>query len=195
MTAHAFLTGGIGAGKSTAAEAFAALGAVIVSTDDAAHRVLAPGGEAEAAVAERWPEVVVGGAIDRRALGRLVFDSPAALYELESITHPAIGRLVASQVAAAGYAPLVLVEIPLPVDLLGMGWPRVVVDAPEDLRIFRLRIRGMEPEEIAGRMAAQPLRDEWLALADHVIDNAGGPEELAAECHRVWLALVGSPPA
>lgn len=195
MTAHAFLTGGIGAGKTAAAAAFADIGAAIVSADHAGHRILAPGGEAEAAVSARWPEVVIDGAIDRRALGRLVFDSPAALFELESITHPAIGKMVASEVAAAGEVPLVLVEIPLPVDILGAGWPRVVVDAPEDLRIFRLRIRGMEPEEIAGRMAAQPLRDEWLALADHVIDNSGGPEELVLECLRVWHALVEPPTA
>ncbi|MBU1494414.1 MAG: dephospho-CoA kinase [Actinobacteria bacterium] len=194
MTAHALLSGGIGSGKSTASAVFVSLGAAVVSADAAGHLVLAPGGEAEAAVAARWPEAVVGGVIDRGALGRLVFSEPGGLLELEAITHPAIARVVASEVEAAGEAPLILVEVPLPIDVLGEGWPRIVVDAPEDLRIFRLRLRGMEPEEIAGRMAVQPRRGEWLALADHVIDNSGGPDELAAECRRVWTALVGRPP-
>ena len=192
MKARALLSGGIGAGKSTAAALFSDLGAAVVSADDAGHRVLAPGGEAEAAVATRWPDAVVDGIIDRRSLGRLVFAEPSGLSELEAITHPAIGRLVRDGVDAGNDAPLVMVEVPLPIDLFGPGWPRVVVDAPEDIRIFRMRLRGMEPDEIAGRMAAQPLRDEWLALADHVIDNSEGPDELASECRRVWLALVGS---
>lgn len=191
MTAHALLSGGIGSGKSTAAAVFESLGAVVVSADSAGHRVLAPGGEAADAVASLWPAAVVGGVIDRRALGRLVFAERRSLLELEAITHPAIARLVRAEVEAAGDAPLILVEVPLPSDLLGPGWPRIVVDAPEDVRIFRLRLGGMEPAEIAGRMAVQPLRAEWLALADHVIDNSGGPDELAAECRRVWEALVG----
>jgi len=194
MTMHALLSGGIGAGKSTAAEVFRTLGAAVVYSDDAGHRVLSPGGEAENAVATRWPDAVVGGIIDRRALGSLVFAEPSGLADLEAITHPAILKLIHAEVAAAD-APLILVEIPLPVDVLGTGWPRIIVDAPEDIRIFRLRLRGMEPDEIAGRMAAQPHSEEWLELADYVLDNSGGPDELEAECRRVWTALVGSPPA
>ncbi len=194
MTGHALLSGGIGSGKSTAAAVFVSLGAVVVSADDAGHRVLGPGGAAEAAVGARWPDAVVDGVIDRRALGRLVFGEQQGLRELEAITHPAISEAIGAEVEAAAGAPLILVEAPLPIDVLGAGWPRVVVDAPEDVRIFRLRLRGMEPDEIAGRMAVQPFREEWLALADYVIDNSGGPDELTAECRRVWTALVGGPP-
>lgn len=192
MTSHALLSGGIGAGKSAAAAVFRRLGAAVIDADDAAHRVLEPGGPAASAVAARWPGSVVEGAIDRRRLGRIVFGEPGAIAELESLSHPAIRSLLAEEVAAAAGAPLVLVEVPLPVDPLGEGWPRIVVDAPEDLRIFRLRLRGMEPNEIAGRMAAQPRREEWLRLADHVIDNGAGLEELEPECRRVWALLVGS---
>ena len=194
MTATALLTGGIGSGKSAAAAVLGRLGAVVVSADEAAHRVLEPGGAAAAEVALRWPEAVVEGRIDRRALGRIVFADPAALAALEAVTHPAVAALLAEQVERAGPAPLVMVEVPLPADIMGEGWPRVVVDAPEDVRIFRLRLRGMEPVEIAGRMAAQPDREGWLARADHVIDNGGDPEQLERECRRVWRALTGSPP-
>jgi dephospho-CoA kinase len=190
MTKHALLSGGIGAGKSAAAAIFRRLGATVIDSDHAAHRVLEPGGAAFDAVSARWPTALVDGVIDRRRLGRLVFGEAGAVAELESITHPAIRSVLAAEVAAASGAPLVLVEVPLPVDPLGAGWPRVVIDAPEDVRIFRLRLRGMEPEEIAGRMAAQPRRDEWLRLADHVIDNGAGLEELEPECRRVWAQLM-----
>jgi dephospho-CoA kinase len=192
MSDRALLTGGIGSGKSAAADIFRSLGAVVVSADDAAHRVLEPGGAAADRVAARWPEAVEEGRIDRRRLGRIVFSSPGALAELEAITHPAIGARLAAEVEAAGPARLVMVEVPLPAQVMGEGWPRVVVDAPEDVRIFRLRLRGMEPGEIAGRMAAQPDRDGWLALADHVVDNGGDLEQLDRECRRVWEALTAA---
>lgn len=165
----------------------------MISADHAGHRVLDPGGPAEDEVAERWPEAVVDGRIDRRALGRIVFSEPGNLADLESITHPAISRLILAEVDAAGAVPLVMVEMALPMDFLGAGWVRVVVDAPEEQRIFRLRLRGMEPEEIAGRMAAQPNRDEWLAMADHVLDNSEDLEHLQDECDRVWRVLTTAP--
>lgn len=193
MTTRALLSGGIGSGKSAAAAVFVEMGAAVISADEAGHRVLQPGGPAEAEVAERWPEAVADGKIDRRALGRIVFSEPGRLVELESITHPAIRTLILSEVEAEGSVPLVMVEIPLPIDFLGPGWVRVVVDAPEDQRIFRLRLRGMEPEEIAGRMAAQPNRAAWLATADHIIDNSEDLEHLRVECHRVWQRLVVDP--
>jgi len=193
MTKRALLSGGIGSGKSAAAAVFAGLGAAVISADEAGHRVLEPGGPAEAEVAYRWPEAVVAGRIDRRVLGRIVFSESGLLADLESITHPAIRTLILSEVEAESAAPLVMVEMPLPIDFLGSGWLRVVVDAPEDQRIFRLRLRGMEPEEIAGRMAAQPDRAAWLAMADHIIDNSQDLEHLQIECLGVWLALVTDP--
>ena len=195
MTTRVLLSGGIGSGKSAAAAVFADLGAAVISADQAGHRVLEPGGPAEAEVAGRWPEAVVAGSIDRRALGRIVFSRPGDLADLESITHPAIRSLILAEVEAEGDVPVVIVEVPLPNDFLGPGWVRVVVDAPEDQRIFRLRLRGMEPEEIAGRMAAQPGRAEWLEMVDHVIDNSGDLEQLRVECQRIWQALVADPSA
>ena len=193
MATRALLSGGIGSGKSAAAALFGDRGAVVISADHAGHRVLDPGGPAEEEVAERWPEAVVDGRIDRRALGRIVFSEPGNLADLESITHPAISRLILAEVDAAGAVPLILVEMALPLDFLGVGWLRVVVDAPEEQRIFRLRLRGMEPEEIASRMAAQPNRDEWLVMADYVIDNSEDLEHLQDECGRVWRVLTADP--
>jgi dephospho-CoA kinase len=190
MTVRAILSGGIGTGKSTAADVFAALGAEIVSADETGHAVLEPGGEAFAAVTSRWPEVVDDGAIDRRALGRIVFGDRRLLAELESMTHPAIRSRILKVVDRSS-APAVLVELPLAQDLLGDGWRRIVVDAPVALRRERLRRRGMEDDEIEGRMAAQPDREAWLAWADHVVDNSSDLDHLGRECLRVWTALTG----
>ncbi len=86
MTKRALLSGGIGSGKSAAAAVFADLGAAVISADEAGHRVLEPGGPAEAEVAGRWPEAMIEGRINRRALGRVVFSEPGFLADLESVS-------------------------------------------------------------------------------------------------------------
>ena len=184
------LGGGIGSGKSAAAVFFSAMGAAVLSADRAAHLVLEPGGSAAEAVSARWPGAVVDGRIDRASLAAIVFRDAAALAELESVTHPAIAGLLAAEVAGLA-AGVVVVEMPLPMDLLGPGWRWVVVDAPDDVRLARLLGRGMSREEALRRMGAQPTRDEWLARADLVVDNGSDLAHLEAECRRAWKALLG----
>lgn len=185
--ARFFLGGGIGSGKTAAGEAFAALGATVVSSDDLARAVLAPGSMQTAAVLERWPEVGDGsGAIERGRLGRLVFADPESLAALEAITHPEITRLLTAAVDATPQA-VVMVEMPVLRDLPGRGWPWVVVDAPDDLRAERAAGRGMmTPSEIRRVMERQATRGEWLAVAAWVIDNSGDEVGLAEQCRRVW---------
>ncbi|MBM3694956.1 MAG: dephospho-CoA kinase, partial [Actinobacteria bacterium] len=161
---RAYLGGGIGSGKSTAAAVFASWGAEVFSADRAGHAVLAPGGPAAEAVARCWPGVMVAGRVDRDALARIVFSDAAARRRLEEITHPAIREALAAQVAGAG-SEVILVEMPLPVDLLGPGWRWVVVDAPDEVRLTRLVARGLTAPEASARMAAQPSRADWLARA------------------------------
>ena len=136
-SARALLGGGIGSGKSTAAARFAALGAEVLSADRAAHAVLEPGAPPpwrwRPAGPRRWWR---GGSIGRTLAG-IVFADPAERIALEDITHPAIGRLLGAQVAGVG-AGVLLVEMPLPIDLLGPGWRWVVVDAPDEVRRARL---------------------------------------------------------
>lgn len=166
------LVGGIGAGKSYVGAIMASRGVAIIEADRVGHDVLEPGGECFEQVKQRWPAVVVDGRIDRRALGRLVFEDRAQLRELESITHPAIAREIRRQMAA--HASLVGIERPMLSGIVGEGLPVVVVDAPTDVRINRLLERGMSSAEISQRMAAQPTREEWLTAADFVINNAPG---------------------
>lgn len=191
MTIKVLLAGGIGSGKSTAAGFLAALGAHVISADEAGHRVLEPGGSAFEAVAARWPEAVAGGTIDRSALAGIVFADPRALSELEAATHPAIRELIRAEIAAVE-GPLVVVEVPLLGEFMGEGWRRVVVDAPDEVRAGRLIARGMDPDDAVRRMAAQPTRSQWIEAADYVIDNGRDLAHLEAECRRIWALLLRS---
>ena len=159
----------------------------MVEADRIGHEVLEPGEPAFGGVVDRWPEVVRDDVIDRRALGRIVFADPDELAALEAITHPEIRRRLTERIEAAD-GPVV-VEIPIPVTWVPDDWPVVVVDAPDETRVARLAGRGMEPDEVAARMAAQPSRDAWLGLADHVVDNAGTEAELADRVERLLADL------
>ena len=94
------LTGGIGSGKSVAAEAFASLGAFVIDTDVLAREAVAPGGDAFMQIAREWPAVVRSGAVDRTALARIVFEDPAARLRLNAIVHPHVRRLALDREAA-----------------------------------------------------------------------------------------------
>lgn len=167
------LIGGIGSGKSFVAELFRDRGVTMIEADRIGHEVLEPGGAAYQAVADAWPEVLRDGAIDRAALGKIVFADRSELDRLEAFTHPAIAAEIQDRVESA-HTPLVGVERPIIGGMVGEGLPVVVVDAPDDVRIERLLGRGMDIEDIQLRMSAQPARSAWLAAADVVIDNAPG---------------------
>ena len=184
MNRRYLLTGGIGSGKSTAGAIFEALGARDVSSDRLGHAVIAPEGPAFAAAAARFPNAVIGGEIDRPTLAGLVFSDPEELHALEEITHPAI-RAAIDQ-AIEGERGVVLVEVPLITDFFGPEWKRIVVDAPTEIRVRRLLDRGMTQGDIDARMAAQPTRAEWLAVADLVVDNRKDLTALEQECRAVW---------
>ncbi len=189
MTIRAVVCGGIGSGKSTAAARFASYGATILHADDVARGVLADGTEQAEAVAARWPEVVVGGTIDRTALGAIVFGDSDELSALESIVHPATETALL-ETAARVDGPL-LVEMPILRDWF-VGWTRVVVDAPDEVRMSRAMERsGLEEAVVRNIMDRQPTRAEWLAVADEVIDNSGDLGQLEEECRRVWGLLGG----
>ena len=186
MTLRLILSGGIGSGKSAVAELLAERGAEVIEADSVGHAILEPGGDVFRDVAELWPQVVENGRIDRRKLGRIVFADEAQLRRLEAITHPAIRARIAEAVTSST-AAVIVVELPILTDMLGPGWRRVIVDAPDAVRRGRLRARGLDESEIARRMAAQPTRESWLAAADELLDNGGD----LALLRRQVDALVG----
>jgi dephospho-CoA kinase len=191
------LTGGIGSGKSTVGRLLRSWGAYLVDADVLAREVVAPGTPGLAAVVEVFgPQVLsASGSLDRAVLADLVFDDPHQLKRLEEIVHPLVHRRAVSLLAGAGGAPVVVYEVPLPGrSPFGDDATVVVVDAPDDVRRHRLRDRGMIDAQVDARMASQPSRQGWLALADLVVDNAGSEADLRVEVARLWRALTGTEP-
>jgi len=168
------LTGSIGMGKSTAAQALRRLGVRVHDADAEVHRLLAEDPETIAAVAAAFPEVLDAGRIDRAVLGRRVFGDPAALQRLEAILHPRVRaaetRFV--QRARAARAPLVVLDIPL---LYETGGERrcdrvVVVSAPGFVQAARVLHRpGMTPARLAAILVRQVPDASKRRRADFVV--------------------------
>lgn len=166
-----------------------ARGALVIDADHVGHQVLQRGGEAFLRVIDTWPDVLVGGEIDRQRLADIVFRDRRELEKLEAITHPAIRERIHRLIDQA-QQEVVVVEVPLLSDFMGPGWKRVVVDADPDARLSRLRKRGMRESDAASRMHTQPTPDEWQQAAELVIDNSGDEERLDNEVERVWTVLT-----
>ncbi len=190
------LTGGIGSGKSTVAELLAERGAVIVDADRVARQVVEPGTPAHAALVERFGAGIVdaNGRIDRPALAAAAFSDPAALADLNAITHPAIGiEMVRQRDEHAGTDRVVVMDIPLLTEahreLLALV-AVIVVDTPVETALQRLvELRGMDRADAEARMAAQVDRATRLSVADLVVDNSGDRSHLVGEVDRVWAAI------
>jgi len=192
------LTGGIGSGKSAAADEFARLGATLVDTDAIAHALTGPGGAAIDAVRAVFGDdcIEASGAMDRARVRARVFADPAARRRLEDILHPLIREESAARVAAAAGAYVVLV-VPLLIESANYR-SRVdrvlVVDCPVELQLARVRARsGLSEDEARRIVDAQVSRATRLAAADDVIDNSGTLEALYAQVQRLhqrYLALA-----
>ena len=184
------LTGGIGSGKSTVAEALRARGASIVDTDEVSRHLTGPAGAAMAALREAFGArfVAADGSLDREAMRALAFEDPAARARLESILHPAIRNEADRQLAAAG-GPYAVVVVPLLFETRGYidrVTRTLVVDCPEGLQVERtMRRSGLAEGEVRAIMAAQWPRWRRLQSADDVVWNGGAPADLASQCDRL----------
>jgi dephospho-CoA kinase len=198
------LTGGIGSGKSAAADAFAKLGAAVVDTDAIAHELTGPDGAAVADVKRLFGSAFVdaAGAMDRKRMRDLVFADADAKQRLESMLHPMIRAESDRRVAAAfaaGSASYVIVVVPLLVESEGYR-QRVgrvlVVDCPEAVQLARVRQRsGLAEAEVRRIIAAQIQRERRLAAADDVIDNSGtiaAMQQQVRQLHEKYLAQAAA---
>ena len=177
------LTGGIGSGKSAAADEFARLGAMVVDTDAIARELTEAGGAALPHIKSLFGAafITTAGAMDRDAMRKHVFSDPAAKQALEKLLHPMI-RAEADRRIAASTGPYVIYVVPL---LIESGRPRhrvqriLVVDAPGNLQVERVRARsGLSDKEIRSIIAQQATRQARLAAADDVIENTGSLDAL-----------------
>jgi len=191
------LTGGIGCGKSTVADLFAALGATIVDTDVIAHALTAPQGAAmPAIVAEFGPDFAQpDGALDRARMRTLVFSDATARARLEAILHPRI-RAATEAAGQAATGAYVIYVVPLLIES-GSWRERVTrvlaIDCSEDTQVARVMQRSqLSADEVRAIMATQVTRARRLAEADDVVDNDAGLDALRAQVqalHERYLAL------
>ncbi|MEU7924837.1 dephospho-CoA kinase [Micromonospora sp. NPDC049107] len=185
------LTGGIGSGKSAVAARLVELGAVLVDADQVAREVVAPGTEGLAEIVTAFSAGVLDadGALDRAALGALVFSDEAARRRLEAITHPRVRARTAELVAAAAPDAIVVNDVPLLVEV-GLAPTYhlvVVVQTAVRTRLERLtRDRGMTRAEAERRIAAQADDDRRRAVADVVVTNDGSLAALHDAVDTLW---------
>ncbi|BAG22366.1 dephospho-CoA kinase [Streptomyces griseus] len=189
------LTGGIGAGKSEVSRLLVKYGAVLIDSDRIAREVVEPGTPGLAAVVEEFgPGVLTAeGALDRPALGALVFADPGRLAALNAIVHPLVGARAAEQERAAPEDAVVVHDVPLLTEngLAPLYDLVVVVDASPETQLERLvTLRGMTESDARARMAAQATRDQRRAVADLIVDNDGPLEALQPQVRTVWDELV-----
>lgn len=196
------LTGGIGSGKSAAANAFQQCGAAVVDTDALSHALTAPGGAAIAPIFDAFGAhmITAQGALDREAMREEVFTHPDSRARLEAILHPLIraAALAACRACAADPAvSYVVLVVPLLIETGAYAdvIARIaVVDCPEALQIERVHARsGLDETRIRSIMASQVPRATRLAAADDVIDNSTDLAHLhqsVAALHQKYLELA-----
>jgi len=192
------LTGGIGSGKSAAAEHFAALGVHVVDADHAARWVVEPGRAALAKIAEHFGADVLqaDGQLNRGALRSLIFADPQQRLWLESLLHPLIREEIALNLAKA-QSPYAILVSPLLVESGQHATTQrvLVIDAPQALQIQRTLLRDNTSEEqIQAILKAQASREERLSFADNVLINDKDLKALHTQVerlHQTYLTLSG----
>lgn len=194
------LTGGIGSGKTTVADMFAARGAAVIDTDQIAHQLTAPDGAAIAAIRSQFGDdfLTATGAMDRAKVREQVFADPAAKLRLEAILHPLI-KIETERAAAQAEGAYLLFVVPLLVES-GTWKQRVsrvlVVDCPESIQLIRVMQRSrLTEEQVRAIMATQVSRQERLAAADDIIINEADTAALAPQIdrlHALYLSLAAA---
>jgi dephospho-CoA kinase len=188
------LTGGIGAGKSEVSQRLASYGALVIDADQIARAVVEPGTPGLAQVVGLFGSGVLApdGTLDRQRLGEIVFADDDLRAKLNSIIHPLVGARLRELEQGADADAILIEDVPLIAenDLAGFYDLVVVVDVPPRLQEERLiRDRGMTPDQVAARMAAQASREQRLAIASIVVDNSGSLAELDREVGELWAEL------
>jgi len=196
------LTGGIATGKSLVASLLQELGATILDADQLAREIVSPRQVA-------WKEIVAtfgadilqeDQSINREKLRKIIFKDAQARKRLDSITHPQIRKLAQQrmkQLAAEGVEVVVYVA-PLFFENKVHLWLRPVILVTCDLSIQKRRLRERDKlgeEEIENHLSAQMTLEEKKKLADFVIENSGGLEDLKKNVRRVWVEIRSISPA
>ncbi|AIS11043.1 dephospho-CoA kinase [Pseudomonas chlororaphis subsp. aurantiaca] len=192
------LTGGIGSGKSAAAQHFIDLGIHVVDADHAARWVVEPGRPALARIAEHFGDSVLqaDGQLDRAALRKLIFEVPQQRLWLEALLHPLIADEIAAHLARAE-SPYAILVSPLLIESgqYAMTQRILVIDVPQQLQIERTLQRDrISEQQIQAILKAQATREDRLSHADDVLVNDRDLAWLHSEVerlHHFYLTLRG----
>ena len=188
------LTGSIGTGKTTVLDLFKDLGAYVISADQIVHKLLKRKDIKEKIRKEFGDVFTQESEIDRKKLADIIFRNKEKRKKLESIIHPEVFKELDKffkHVSEKNPDAVAIAEIPL---MIETGSYKnydvvIVVYAPEDLQIKRLKEKGMEDEEILMRIRSQMPIDEKVKYADIVIKNTGSLEQLKKEVENVYKKL------
>ena len=187
------LTGGIASGKSTVASAWVELGGIEIDADQLAREVVEPGTPGLAAVKAAFGDSVISnGALDRSALGQLVFANTDKRKQLEAIVHPLVRELAAKKIAELPNDSIVIYNVPLLVEAaVDLDFDKVVtVEAPSEKQIERLvSIRKMNREEAERRVAAQASPAQRANAADVVLNSDQDLHLLLKDARRLWQQI------
>jgi dephospho-CoA kinase len=187
------LTGGIGAGKSTVAQNFAELGALVVDADQLARMAIERGTDGFAEVLLRFgDEIILNGDIDRKKLAEIVFSDEGARKDLEKIIHPRVQATFAEVIEDLEHDDILIYEIPLlaETDAAEKFDYIITVEADVELRKARLLKRGLYISQIEKRIAAQATQESREAIADSVIRNDGDEDSLLRQVENLWESVL-----
>lgn len=187
------LTGGIGAGKSTVAQFFAELGALVIDADQLARMAIERGTDGFADVMLRFGnEVIVNGDIDRKKLAEIVFSDIQARKDLEAIIHPRVQALFAEAVADLGEDDILIYEIPLLVETGAAAKFDYIITVESDLELRKSRLlkKGLYISQIEKRIASQASPEAREAIADTVIRNDGDEDALLRQVENLWEGVL-----
>lgn len=183
------LTGGIGAGKSTVAQFFAQLGALVIDADQLARLAIERGTDGFAEVMMRFgDEVIINGDIDRRKLAEIVFSDSKARADLEEIIHPKVQALFAEAVADLNPEDILIYEIPLLVETGAAEKFDYIISVEADLELRKKRLikKGLYISQIEKRISAQATPEARAAIANTVIHNDGDEDALLRQVENLW---------
>jgi dephospho-CoA kinase len=187
------LTGGIGSGKSSVGDALQELGAIVIDSDELARNVIERGTPGyEQVVAEFGDEILTSGEIDRAKLAAQVFNDETKRKNLESIIHPLVRKAAEELSKNLPSDAIVVNEIPLLFETNGASRFDFIISVSvlEEIRIARLKQRGMKEYEIAQRVAAQATDAQRASISDVVIENNGSLDDLTAHVNEIWTKYL-----
>ena len=191
------ITGGTGAGKTTALRVLDRLGALVLDCDAIYHELLADNEGLKSELEARFAGTLRDGVVDRRRLGEIVFNDPAALHDLNAITHKYVGEEIERRLAHWERHGGMVAAIDA-IALIESGRSKscnivVGVVAPEDKRLARVMIRdGITRDQARQRIDAQKSEDFFRENCDYILENPfGSYGEFEAECYEYFEGLLG----